>query len=587
MTRAGWRNEGPEVTYMLLHRNFLRPLVSALVLLVAAAGFAQERATIPARKDYAAAAAALEHFIEHERVDKNLPAISVALVDGNEIVWARGFGYADPDKKIPATALTVYRVGSVSKLFTDIGIMQMVEQGKLDLDAPLGQFLPEFKPVNQFTKPITLRQLMSHRAGILREPPVGHYFDPTEPRLTDTVLSMNGLELIYEPETRVKYSNAGIAVVGYTLEYLNKQPFPRHLKQAVLNPLGMQSSAFEPEPEIKKHLAKAYMWTYRGTIFEAPTFQLGMAPAGSMYSTVTDLGQFLTVLFNGGRGPGGPVIKPETLQQMWEPQFKTGQGPRNFGIGFILNTFEGHRIVGHGGAIYGFATEVDALPDDKLGAVAVTTMDSANAVTSHITREALRLMLAVKAGKPLPAIQTTEPIPAQMMTKLVGRYGEGERTIDLIERHKNLYVSQPMGGYEVRLRRSGEALQIDDRLDWGGKIVPTENGIKIGDQVLMRTALPHPTPIPEEWKGLIGEYGWDHDILYIMEREGRLTSLIEWYEYEPLEQLSKDVFRYPQRGLYDNEKFVFTRDAKGVATQVQVGGVVFPRRTAKDRKFDP
>src|SRR5436190_14571454 len=113
---------------------------------------------IAPRPDYAEVARALEPFIQHELTDKQLPAISVALVDDQQIVWARGFGLADPDKKIAATANTIYRVGSVSKLFTDIGIMQLAERGELSLDAPITDYLPDFQPTNKFRKPITLRE---------------------------------------------------------------------------------------------------------------------------------------------------------------------------------------------------------------------------------------------------------------------------------------------------------------------------------------------------------------------------------------------------------------------------------------------
>src|SRR5206468_9757572 len=98
------------------------------------------------------------------------------------------FGFQDRDKKTPATAETIYRVGSVSKLFTDVAVMQLVEEGKLDLDAPVTTYIPDFKPVPKPEhKPITLRMLMSHRSGLIREPPVGNYFDPTEPGLEKTV----------------------------------------------------------------------------------------------------------------------------------------------------------------------------------------------------------------------------------------------------------------------------------------------------------------------------------------------------------------------------------------------------------------
>ena len=102
--------------------------------------------------------------------------------------------------------------------------------------------------------------------------------------------------------------------------------------------------------------------------------------------------------------------------------------------------------------------------------------------------------------------------------------------------------------------------------------------LRSATKFLRRAPYPKPVALPEEWKGLLGEYGWDYNVLYIVEREGKLVSLIEWYEYEPLTQLSKDVFLYPKRGLYDNEKFVFTRDDSGRATQVVVSGVVFKRR---------
>src|SRR5439155_6025057 len=141
-----------------------------------------------------------------------------------------------------ATAHTVYGVGSVSKLFTDLAVLQLVEQGRLDLDAPVTTYLPAFRPKNPFGKPVTLRQLMAHRAGLVREPPAGNYFDPTPVSLAETVKRLNETELVYEPETRIKYSNAAITVVGYVLEATQKTPFPRYLQQSLLEPLGMNRS---------------------------------------------------------------------------------------------------------------------------------------------------------------------------------------------------------------------------------------------------------------------------------------------------------------------------------------------------------
>src|SRR6266571_9331436 len=207
-----------------------------------------------ASSKYEAAVRTLTPFIQKQVTEKRLPALSIALVDDQEIVWAKGFGFANPKDKVPATADTVHRVGSVSKLFTDIAVMQLVEQGKLDLDAPVTQYLPDFKPNNPFHKPITLRQLMTHRSGLVREPPVGNYFDDRNSSLVDMVRSLNRTTLIYEPESRIKYSNAGIGVVGYVLQQTQKQPFAKYLQEKLLDPMGLRRSSFEPKEALMHDL---------------------------------------------------------------------------------------------------------------------------------------------------------------------------------------------------------------------------------------------------------------------------------------------------------------------------------------------
>ncbi len=529
-------------------------------------------------RDYSEVTARLTRFIQHEMADKELPAFSIALVDDQEIVWAQGFGYADPEKKIPATAETVYRIGSVSKLFTDIGVMQLAERGELNLDAPVRTYLPEFHPEDPFHKEITLRELMSHRAGLLREPPVGNYFDSSDPSLAATIASLNQTKLVYPPGTRTKYSNAGVAVVGYVLEKHSRQPFATYLQHAVLDPMGLEDSAFGPKPALLQKLAKAYMWSYDGKEFAAPTFELGMAPAGCMYSTVTDLGRFLSVLFHGGQGPHGRILKPETLQAMWTPQFAKPGETAGFGIGFRLAKLDGHREVGHGGAIYGFATQLAALPDDKLGVVTVTTKDAANAVTNHVAEYALRLMLARREGKPLPEPPESSPIPPEQVVALAGRYGSGASAVDLVDQENDLFLLPTSDGEQVRLRQSGDSLIADGKVGYGTRVRPVSDGIEVDGKSFQRTSPPKPAPLPERWKGLIGEYGWDYDTLYIFEKDGHLTALIEWFEYAPLAEVSQNVFDFPHAGLYDGEQAIFTRDAEGNATQVKVSGVVFPRR---------
>jgi CubicO group peptidase (beta-lactamase class C family) len=324
----------------------------ALAIVLPARVKAQD--SIAPESRYQAVAQALAPLIERARGDQEIPAISIALIDGSRVVWAKGFGWADSAAGAPASAATVYRVGSVSKLFTDVAVMQLVERGELSLDAPVTRYLPDFHPRNPFGGDITIRELTSHRAGLTREPPVGHYFDDTAPSLAATVASLNHTSLVYRPGTHTKYSNAGIAVLGYLLERNRGEPFSSYVRQAVLQPLGMSSSAFEPLPELRSRIAKGYMWTLDGRRFEAPTFQLGMGPAGSLYTTVLDLSRFTSVLFARGALPGGNrLLARATLDSMWTPQYAKPGETEGFGIGFYRGELEGHRRVGHGGAIYG------------------------------------------------------------------------------------------------------------------------------------------------------------------------------------------------------------------------------------------
>jgi CubicO group peptidase (beta-lactamase class C family)/D-alanyl-D-alanine dipeptidase len=533
------------------------------------------------RKDYADVVETLRPFIQQQMAEKELPALSIAIIDDQQIVWAQGFGMADPKSKTPASADTVYRIGSVSKLFTDIAIMQLVERGELNLDAPVTDYLPDFHPKNPFGTPITLRQLMSHRSGMLREPPVGNYFETSQPTLAATVHSLNDTELVFAPNTHTKYSNAAIAVVGYLLEERSQEPFAQYLKSSVLDPMGMRHSSFEPNPAIVANLAKAEMWTYDGLKFEAPTFQLGMAPAGSMYSTVNDLGHFVSVLLAQGKAENGALLKPATLEQMWSPQFPN-PGGSVFGLGFHVRSLDGHRLVGHGGAIYGFATMLDLLPEDKVGVVVVATKDAVNAVTERIGEEALRLILAHRAGKPLELPPPTTPVPLEPGRKLTGRYGTRDDAVDLTYLDGHLSMLKLIGGEQLELRKvrqSGDDLVADGVTGFGVKVAPISEGILIESKTLPKVTTPMPSDIPSKWRGLIGEYGWDHDILYVFEKDHRLNVLIEWMEFDALTQVIDDVFNFPPRGLYDGEKAVFKRDASGNATQVQVSGVVFKRRS--------
>jgi CubicO group peptidase (beta-lactamase class C family)/D-alanyl-D-alanine dipeptidase len=510
---------------------------------------------------------------------KGLPALSIALVDDQEIVWAKGFGRADPVRNVPATGQTVYRVGSVSKLFTDLAVMQLVERGRLDLDAPVSRYLPEFEPENPFAVAITLRQLMAHRSGLVREPPIGHYFDPAPPPLLEVIRSLGRTKLVFEPGTRTKYSNAGIAVVGAVVERVAGQRFSEAIRASLLEPIGMASSSFEPGPALRQRMAAGSMWTYDGQTVATPTFLLGTGPAGNLVSTVTDLGRFLSFLFGDGRCRGGQaLVKAETIRSMTQPQLGKKSESPSFGLGFALSKLDGHARIGHSGAVYGFACDMQALPDTKLGAVVITTVDCADGIAGHVAESALRLMLAARSTLPLPTLETTKPVSPGRAHELEGHYESGNGVIDLSESSGRLFLAPIAGGLKVEIRGRGNALIVDDRLAVGAELKTQDDRIGLGNDWFLRQALAKPATCPVRWEGLIGEYGWDHDVLYILEKQGRLHALIEWFFEYSLTEEGPDRFRFPDHGLYAGEPVIFTRDASGRVSQVEAASVVFRRR---------
>lgn len=539
------------------------------------------KASPEAATDYAPVIENLESAIRYEVELKALPAFSIALVDNNQVVWASGFGFQDAEQQVPATADTIYRVGSVSKLFTDIAVLQLVEEGKLDLDAPVQHYLPEFRPTNPHDTAITLRQLMSHFSGLVRESPVGNYFDPDEPTLAATVESLNETSLVYEPETKTKYSNAAIAVVGAVLEKQLGVSHPDRVRHSILIPLKMNQSDFVVTPALEPKLATGWMRTYDDRRFEAPTFLLGTGPAGNLYASVGDLAKFLICLFNEGRTDSGAILNPETLQLMTTPVKDSGDKPLGFGLGFHIQNLDGYQKIGHGGAVYGFSTQLEALPERKLGVAAAASLDGTNGVVGRLADYSLRLMLAKQDGKPLPEYPTTGPVSPERARELVGMYREveGDRFTRISELNGDLFMQRGVFRHQLRAAADDGSIVIDDEIDFGPKVtLESANRLVVGATAFVRVEHIPPTDIPDRWKGLIGEYGWDHNTLYILEANGRLYALIEWFYYYPLREIDEDHFEFPDYGLYHGEGLKFTRNAHGIATEVEAAEVRFERR---------
>lgn len=530
-------------------------------------------------KQYQKVIQTLEAFLAEEIRDKNIPALSMALVEDQTLVWSKGFGYQDPTRKTPATPRTVYRVGSVSKPISALLLMILVELGLIDLDAPVQTYLPDFRPKNSSGKAITLRQIVSHKSGLIRESPVGSYFDDTEPTLEQLVASLNGLELVYPPESKLSYSNAAVGMAGLIMERTQKEDFAKLIQRKLLDPIGMTSSGYEIDPKLRKNLAKATMWTYHGRSFPAPPFKMAMTSAGNLYSTVEDQAKLLSFLFAEGKtADGKQLLKPETLKKMFELQLADPKEKAGFGIGWYVSDLDGKKRIGHGGAVYGFATEFAALPGEKLGVIVVCSRDVANGVTRRVADWSLRAMVAARAGKDLPPLERATPLSREEVRKFAGRYKSEKLGFDLIPSGDRLFVLPLHGGMKLEVRQLGKGLMIDDVQSVPQPIEIEGTDLILNKKTYRRAETKKPAPCPEEFLDYLGEYGPDHNTLFILERDGQLNALIESVFLYPLKEIGKDAYQFPDFGLYHGDKVIFHRDAKGKVDKVTAGNVDFARR---------
>lgn len=302
------------------------------------------------------------------------PGATIAIVRGDEVVTARGFGSsnrwnpgADGAAAVdPAT--TQFRIGSVSKLFTAVAAMQLVEQGKLDLDGGVQQYVdvkldvPKGEP--------TVRDLMTHTAGF--EEYLGTGFMQTDPEELPTLREVvsNMPAQVNEPGTVSAYSNHGTALLGYIVERVSGEPYDQYVREHVMKPLGMErSSAAQPiDPALAKTVASGFDDPTSDA--QAKPFELvGPAPAGSVSSTATDMARFASFLL--GHGPAG-VLKPETLELMKKPAIDPKKAPQyanavnTLGLQLWLTELDGVRTIGHGGDTGLFHTMLVTFPDQDL-----------------------------------------------------------------------------------------------------------------------------------------------------------------------------------------------------------------------------
>ena len=308
----------------------------------------------------------LDGIMPQQLAREDIAGAVISIVKDGKVIFAKGYGYADVEKKKPVSPEdTLFRPGSISKLFTWTSVMQLVEQGKLDLDRDVNDYL-DFKIPATFSKPITLRNIMTHTPGF--EESVQELFvgDAKDLQPLNSYLQIHMPTRIFPPGETPAYSNYATTMAGYIVQRVSGQDYFDYVEEHVIKPLGMTHSTFrQPLPEA---LAPLMSNGYVVASQPAKKFEfVEAAPAGSSSVSAMDMTHFMMAHLQDGKYESVQILKPETAQLMHSRQFANMPEMNAMCLGFYEETRNGHRIIGHAGDTDYFHSDLHLMPDAQLG----------------------------------------------------------------------------------------------------------------------------------------------------------------------------------------------------------------------------
>lgn len=354
--------------------------------------------------------AAIVHFeaqLAQDVAEDGIGSISAGVVMGNDVVWSNGFGWADIEQQIRAYKETIYRTGSISKSFTAVLMMQMIEKGFFKLDDPVENYFPEIKEFRdkpEDASPITFRHLVSHTAGIIREPKLKGAASGPISQWEDKILaSIPNIYYKSLPGEQYSYSNIGFGTLGLAVSRAAGEPFMDLVRKHIFEPLGMTSSFFILTAEHVPHLAMGYVRRKDGTVDADPAAREHSGrgykvPNGGIYSTVGDLAKFVAAMTGAS---SAKIFSEETRKEILKQQTPEGRG--RYGLGFSINIDEeGFRTVGHGGSVAGYNATMVFDPESKIGVIAYRNY---NRGKTNLGRTARALLKELVNAQEMPKSQ--------------------------------------------------------------------------------------------------------------------------------------------------------------------------------------
>ena len=381
----------------------------------------------------------LSAWIDGQMAVRAWPGLSIAIVHDQAVVWARGFGWADLERRVAATPATRYRVASITKTFTATALLQLRDAGKLRLDDEVRAHLPWFTPATAFADapPITIRHLLTHTTGLPREAPFPYWTDGVFPTLAQIRGAVASQSSILPTETRWKYSNLALVVAGEVVAAVSGATWGEYLRHHVLEPLGMRATLVDTPAADDARLARPYGRRLSdGARMAAHDSDVaGISAAAGLTTTVEDLSRFVMLQLRTDAS-GGDVLRGSTLREMqrvhWlEPEWQAG-----WGLGFHIMRVGRRTLVGHSGVLRGYRSEYRFSPAEGIGVIVFINGDDGEP----------RLVIEKAFDWVAPAIahpQAPAPAPDPAWQRYVGRYRGPMRDTEIVTDGGRLLMIYP------------------------------------------------------------------------------------------------------------------------------------------------
>jgi CubicO group peptidase (beta-lactamase class C family) len=397
----------------------------------------------------------VDGFVTARMEAEHVAGVTVSVVKDDALVLAKGYGHADLEAGRPVVAeRTLFRPGSISKLFTWTAVMQLVEQGRLDLDADIRDILTDFPLATRYPAPITLRQLMAHTPGF-EDTAMGHLFeeDPGAVLSLRDYLRRHAPAQVRAPGTWPAYSNYGVALAGLVVAEVSGMSWEAYAERHLLGPLGMRDSTFrEPwgpqregrpmSPALRERVSEGYQWVEGAFRPGGFTFVGGIGPAGSLSTTETDMARFMRAHLNEGRLGDATLLSPRTAREMQRTHYRVAPGQPGTAHGFIESEIAGYRALGHGGGTVHFVSDLQLIPELDLGVFISTNSNGGQALIRGFVERLVRRYFPT--DPPATAAAPDDP------SRYVGDYLSTRRPYTTVE----ALLNHDMAG--VHLDREGQ-----------------------------------------------------------------------------------------------------------------------------------